>query len=47
MLGSSSWLPYVPQRVKGPDDDDTCIDFRVDGKVLTRIHEKLSMQEAL
>ena len=22
MPGSSSWMPYAPQRVKGPDDDD-------------------------
>jgi len=21
-LASSSWMPYTPQRVKGPDDDD-------------------------
>ena len=22
MPGSSSWMPYAPQGVKGPDDDD-------------------------
>jgi hypothetical protein len=22
MLGSSSWMPYAPQGVKGTDDDD-------------------------
>ena len=22
MPGSSSWMPYAPQRVKGSDDDD-------------------------
>jgi hypothetical protein len=22
MLGSSSWMPYAPQGVKGLDDDD-------------------------
>ena len=22
MPGSSSWIPYAPQGVKGPDDDD-------------------------
>jgi len=22
MIGSSSWMPYTPQRVKGFDDDD-------------------------
>jgi hypothetical protein len=22
MLGSSSWMPYAPQGIKGTDDDD-------------------------
>jgi hypothetical protein len=22
LVGNSSWMPYAPQGVKGPDDDD-------------------------
>ena len=43
MLGSTSWVPYAPQGVKGfdddddDDDDDTKISLRVNNPLLFRV----------
>ena len=39
MLGSTSWMPYAPQGVKGfdDDDDDTKISLRVNNPLLFRV----------
>jgi hypothetical protein len=37
MLGSSSWMPYAPQGVKGTDDDVTPGKLENDNKFLGKI----------
>jgi len=37
-LGSSSWMPYAPQGVKGTDDDDDDLEIQT-GVVVYMLHD--------